>query len=240
MEQKTLKTAVVVDDELITRMDFSQMLTDMGYLVVGEASDGFDAVEVCEKQRPDFVLMDISMPIFNGLSATEKILSDNLSTSVIILSAFSDTDTVKKAASLGVRAYLVKPVDRNMLYAALETALAAAERETVLLHEKEQAISALEDMKMIDKAKRFLSLRESIPESEAYRRIQKLSMDKRCSMAKIASSILETDESQKTLKKAKDHLMLSGLSEKDAYQKVLSLAEENGISELEAAELILS
>lgn len=233
------KTAVVVDDELITRMDFSGMLSDMGYLVVGEAADGFDAVELCRDKRPDFVLMDISMPIFNGLTATEQIIADGLSKTVIILSAFCDEPTVKKAAALGVRAYLVKPVDKNALFAAVETALASAGREKELLARASAAENALNEMKLIDRAKRALAESEAVSESEAYRKIQKLSMDKRCPMATVAESILKNREDTAAVQKAKAALMATGMSESGAFRRISAYAEETGLSMGDAALAIL-
>lgn len=239
MQTSNTKTAVVVDDELITRMDFSMMLSDMGYQVIGEAADGFDAVEICREKHPDFVLMDISMPIFNGLSAAEQILSEKLSPTVLILSAFCDEPTVKKAAALGIRGYLVKPVDRNALFAAVETALACEARESVLRSEKESAETQLSEMKTIDRAKRILAVSESISEAEAYRKIQKLSMDKRCSMLSISESILKSQDENASVKKAKALLMQNGMSEKQAFKAVSSFASENGLLLSDAADRIL-
>lgn len=233
------KTAVVVDDELITRMDFSGMLTDMGYLVAGEAADGFDAVEICREKHPDFVLMDISMPIFDGMSAAEQILSAENPPVVVILSAFCDERTVKKAASLGVGAYLVKPVDKNALFAAIETAMARASREAALRAQRDKAESDLREWKAIDKAKRVLALSEGIAESEAYHKIQKLSMDKRCSMASVAASILISRDESIPVNKAKSLLMQGGMTEKQAYKAVSSFASGKGLTLTDAAEIIL-
>jgi len=233
------QTAIVVDDELITRMDFSGMLSDMGYLVVGEAADGFDAVELAREKRPDFVLMDISMPIFNGLTAAELILSEGLSPTVIILSAFCDAPTVKKAAALGVRAYLVKPIDKNALFAAVETAMASAGRERELTSQRDAAVTALNEMKLVDRAKRALAESEGIPESEAYRRIQKLAMDKRCSMVTVAESVLKNMNETGPLKKAKAMLMETGMSESQAFRKISACAKAAGLSLGDAALAIL-
>lgn len=240
IQNSTPKKAVVVDDELITRMDFSGMLSDMGYQVVGEAADGFDAVEICREKRPDFVLMDISMPIFDGMSATEQILSADPAPAVLILSAFSDGPTVKKAAALGVNAYLVKPVDKYALFAAVEIALANASREAGLREQKEKAEALLSEWKTVDKAKRALALSESIPESEAYRKIQKISMDKRCSMVTVAESILRTHTDSVPVKKAKALLMQKNMTEKQAYKAISSFAAERDLSLPDAAEIILA
>ncbi|MCR5073793.1 MAG: response regulator [Clostridiales bacterium] len=239
MDHSQSRTAVVVDDELITRLDFSGMLTDMGFHVVGEASDGFDAVELCRLHRPDLVLMDISMPIFNGLSAAETILGEGLSSAVVILTAFSDPDTVRKASELGVKGYLIKPVEPNALYAAVTVALEQAARERKLIAEKEQFKNSLQEIKLIERAKRALSKTEHIGESEAYRKIQKLSMDKRCSMKQIAESILQNLDSNLDVRRAKELLTARGMSEKQAYRKITALAEAHDTPLEEAARRIL-
>lgn len=238
MDHSQSRTAVVVDDELITRLDFSGMLTDMGFDVVGEAADGFDAVELCRLHKPDLVLMDISMPIFNGLSASETILRENLSAAVVIVSAFSDRETIRRATELGVKGYLIKPVEPNALYAAVTVALAQASREKTLIGEKDRAEASLSEIKLIERAKRSLSQSEKIPESEAYRRIQKLAMDKRCSMKQIAESILQNLSGNQDVRRAKELLMANGMTEKQAYKKITALAETRETPIEEAARLI--
>lgn len=238
MDHSQSRTAIVVDDELITRLDFSGMLTDMGFDVVGEAADGFDAVELCRLHKPDLVLMDISMPIFNGLSASETILRENLSSAVVIVSAFSDRETIRRATELGVKGYLIKPVEPNALYAAVTVALAQASREKNLIGEKDRAEASLSEIKLIERAKRSLSQSEKIPESEAYRRIQKLAMDKRCSMKQIAESILQNLSGNQDVRRAKELLMANGMTEKQAYKKIAALAETRETPIEEAARLI--
>ena len=238
MDHSQSRTAVVVDDELITRLDFSGMLTDMGFDVVGEAADGFDAVELCRIHMPDLVLMDISMPIFNGLSASETILRENLSPAVVIVSAFSDRETIRRATELGVKGYLIKPVEPNALYAAVTVALAQATGEKNLIGEKDRAEASLSEIKLIERAKRSLSQSEKIPESEAYRRIQKLAMDKRCSMKQIAESILQNLSGNQDVRRAKELLMANGMTEKQAYKKIAALAETQETPIEEAARLI--
>ena len=95
-------SVAVIDDEPITRMDIAGMLKDLGYSVVGEAGDGFDAVALCRAKHPDVVLMDVKMPVFDGLSASKVILDEDLAGSVVLLTAFSDEEIVKKAGEIGV------------------------------------------------------------------------------------------------------------------------------------------
>ena len=112
MEQER-RTAAVLDDEPLTRMDLRDMLTEQGFDVVGEAADGFDAVELCREKHPDVVLMDVKMPVFDGLTASETILTENLADCVVQLTAFSDGGIVESAGQAGVTGYLVKPIDRS-------------------------------------------------------------------------------------------------------------------------------
>ncbi|MEG2074767.1 MAG: response regulator, partial [Angelakisella sp.] len=119
-----MHTAIVVDDEPITRMDLSDMLREQGFSVVGEASDGFDAIELCRSLSPDVVLMDIRMPVFDGLSASETILSEELAGCVVLLTAFSSKELVERANQIGVTGYLVKPVEERLLLPTIEVALA--------------------------------------------------------------------------------------------------------------------
>ena len=126
MEQER-RTAAVLDDEPLTRMDLRDMLTEQGFDVVGEAADGFDAVELCREKHPDVVLMDVlcrekhpdvvlmdvKMPVFDGLTASETILTENLADCVVLLTAFSDGGIVECAGQAGVTGYLVKPIDRS-------------------------------------------------------------------------------------------------------------------------------
>ncbi len=240
-EGSWIMTAVVIDDELLTRLDFSQMLENMGIQVLGDAADGFDAVELCRKTSPDLVLMDISMPVFNGVTAAERILKEHLSGCVIMISAYSDPATVQKAAEAGISGYLVKPVSEQSLFCTVQTALAAARRELLLTERAEKAESALQDSRVIDRAKRALSKAQSIPESDAYRRIQKLSMDKGAPMVSIAAGILENGEENRSVSSAKHLLMQKkGYTEKQAFRALVTLADEKQISLEQAARATIS
>ena len=107
------RTAVVVDDEPITCMDVAEMLREMGFDVVGEAADGFDAVELCRVHRPDLVLMDARMPVFDGLTASKTILEKHYCNCIVLLTAYQDRDMIEKATKAGVSGYLVKPIDQT-------------------------------------------------------------------------------------------------------------------------------
>ena len=113
------RTAVVVDDEPITCMDVAEMLREMGFDVVGEAADGFDAVELCRVHRPDLVLMDARMPVFDGLTASKTILEKHYCNCIVLLTAYQDRDMIEKATKAGVSGYLVKPIDQTRLQPAI-------------------------------------------------------------------------------------------------------------------------
>ena len=137
------RTAVVVDDEPITRLDLVQMLEEMGFEVAGDAADGFDAIELCRLHHPDVVLMDIQMPVFDGLTASETIISEDLGGCVVLLTAFGQRDIVERANRIGVTGYLVKPIEQRMLLPTIEVALAQSRRLRQSRREAEQALSLI-------------------------------------------------------------------------------------------------
>jgi len=116
-----MKTVLIVDDEPITRMDLRDMLTDLSFDVIGEAADGFDAIEFCRARRPDLVLMDVKMPIFDGLTASETILGEELAGCVVLLTAFGERDIIDQANRIGVTGYLVKPIEQRLLLPTVDS-----------------------------------------------------------------------------------------------------------------------
>lgn len=184
------KTVVIVDDEPITRMDLKEMLDDAGYNVIGQACDGFDAIEICTKQKPDLVIMDIKMPLLDGLKASKVLIKDNLAKCILLLTAYSDKDMLNEAKAIGVMSYIVKPVDERSLLPAIEIALAKQEQINSMQEEMEDIKRQLKDRKKIEKAKGILMIQNKITEEEAYNMLRKLSMDKRCSMGKMADTVI--------------------------------------------------
>ena len=185
-----LKTVVIADDEPITRMDLCEILKGAGYKVVGEASDGFDAVEICRKHKPDLVLMDVKMPLLDGLKATKIIINEELSDSVVLLTAYSGNEFIEQAKEAGVMCFLVKPFDERHLLPAIEVALSRGREIKRMKCDVEKVKGDLESRKAIERAKGILMKRYEITEEEAYNKIRKLSMDKRCAMVKIADTII--------------------------------------------------
>lgn len=185
-----MKKIVIADDEPITRMDLCEILRAASYEVVGEAFDGFDAVEVCRKYKPDLVLMDIKMPLLDGLKAAKIIMNEELAISVVLLTAYSSTEFIEQANDAGVMGYLVKPIDEKNLLPTIEVAISKGKEINRIKSGMVKAMENLESRKLIEKAKGVLMKKYDISEEEAYSRIRRLSMDKRCAMSKIADAII--------------------------------------------------
>lgn len=236
-----MRKVIVVDDEPITRLDLAQMLEELDFCVVGSVSDGFDAVELCQHTQPDVVLMDINMPVFDGLGAAEKIISENLASCVIIVSGYSDRANIARAAQMGVAGWIVKPVEKRQLLPVLEIALADARRAQSLQQECRQFEQKLTDLRLVDRAKALLSEQRGITESEAYRQMQVLAMEKRCSLAAIAKRIVESGSERETINKAKAILMQQkGLNESAAYKSLNSMAISKGVPLINIARELLA
>ncbi|MFZ5826561.1 MAG: ANTAR domain-containing response regulator [Bacillota bacterium] len=181
---------LLAEDEPITRMDLREMLQEMGYEVVGEASDGWEAVQMASQLRPTVVIMDIKMPRLDGLVAAQKIVDQGLGT-VILLSAYSQKDLVEKGKKAGVAAYLVKPVRESELLPAIEIAIARQQHIERLEQEVLAARAEVESRKLIERAKGILMKTYGWSEEAAYRRLQRLSMDRRQSLAEVSRTILK-------------------------------------------------
>jgi response regulator NasT len=184
---------VIAEDEALIRLDLKEMLEEPGpdsYVVVGEASDGDTAVQLAAELRPDLVIMDVKMPVLDGISAAEQITSRRLAP-VIILTAFSQRDLVQRASSAGAMAYLVKPFTKADLIPAIEIAMSRFAELAALQAEVGNLRERLEMRKLLDRAKGLLQARRGWTEPEAFRWIQKASMDRRMSMRALAQEILE-------------------------------------------------
>jgi len=180
---------VVAEDEGLIRMDIVATLNESGYEVVGEAADGEEAVKLATELRPDLIVMDIKMPKLDGISATEKIAE--LKIPVVLLTAFSQSDLVKRAAEAGAMAYVTKPFKPTDLLPALQIALSRHEEITALESEIADITERLETRKLMDRAKSALQTKMNLTEPEAFRWIQKASMDRRLSMAQVAKTVIE-------------------------------------------------
>jgi response regulator NasT len=190
------KSVVIADDDPIIRMDLREMLTGMGYKVEGEAGDGQSALELARKTKPDLVIMDIRMPELDGIEAARLLTTENVAP-VLLLTAYSEPDLVQRAAQAGVIGYLVKPFREAQLGPAIEVTLARFHEFEQVQKELGDIKAALEARKVIDRAKGLLMDRYGLNEAEAFRRIQKRSMDSRRSMREVAEAILLASEMEK-------------------------------------------
>lgn len=180
---------IIADDESIVRMDLKEMLTNLNYLVVGEVGDGRSAVNLARELKPDVVLMDIKMPDMDGIEAA-KILTEEQIAPVVLLTAYSQKDLVERAKEAGVVGYLVKPFREADLLPAIEVALSRF-KEFRQVHQEVQDLQyALETRKLVDRAKGILMDVQGLDEQEAFRRIQKMSMNTRKPMKEVAEAII--------------------------------------------------
>lgn len=187
---------IIADDEPIIRMDLKEMLTSLGYLVVGEAGDGRSVVNMSRELRPDLVIMDIKMPDMDGIEAARILTQEDIAP-VIFLTAYSQKELVEQAKEAGVVAYLVKPFRESDLAPAIEIALARFEQFRALKKEVADLKEALETRKLVERAKGILMDTQGLSEAEAFRRIQKLSMDTRKPMKEVAEAIILAYEATK-------------------------------------------
>lgn len=180
---------VVAEDEGLIRMDVVATLQEAGYEVVGEAADGEEAIKLATELEPDLVVMDIKMPKLDGISAAEKI--SELKIPVVLLTAFSQADLVTRAAEAGAMAYVTKPFKPSDLLPAVQIALSRHEELISLENEIADLSDRLETRKLMDRAKGLLQTKMKLTEPEAFRWIQKASMDRRLTMAQVAKAVIE-------------------------------------------------
>lgn len=186
---ESARRVVIAEDEALIRLDLKEMLQEDGYEVVGEAGDGETAVSLAVDLRPDLVILDVKMPVLDGISAAERIAAERVAP-VVILTAFSQRELVERATEAGAMAYLVKPFTKSDLVPAIEVAVSryteirALEAEVGTLHER------LETRKIVDRAKGSLQEAHGWSEADAFRWIQKTSMDRRLTMRAVAEAVL--------------------------------------------------
>lgn len=185
---------LIADDDPIVRLDIREILEAADYEVVAEASDGFEAIELSQKYRADLVLMDIEMPLLDGLAASKKILDDSLAYGVVLLSAHSDDQYIEKAKRYGVSGYLVKPLDAKSLIPMVGVCIQKGQQLQQLSNEMSKLSKKIDDRIIIEKAKGLLMARDRLSESEAFKRIRTISMQKRVPMVDIAKLLVLHDD----------------------------------------------
>jgi len=183
------RTVVIAEDETLIRMDLAEMLVEEGYDVVGQAGDGQRAIELAEELRPDLVILDVKMPVLDGIAAAEAIASRRIAP-VVMLTAFSQRDLVERAREAGAMSYLVKPFSQSDLVPAIEMALSRFAEIVQLESEVTDLKERLATRKAVDRAKGILQEELSLSESEAFRWIQKTAMDLRMSMREVAEGVV--------------------------------------------------
>ena len=184
---------IIADDEAIQRMDLRDVLTKQGYLVIGEAGDGQSAVNLARELRPDLVIMDIRMPDVDGISAA-GILTQEKIAPVLLLTAFGDMELVERAKDAGVVNYIVKPLRESEVVPAIEVTLARYNEFRAIEEENHTLVEKLETRKIVERAKGLLMEKQGLSEQEAFRKIQKASMNNRKSLREVAEAILLTNE----------------------------------------------
>ena len=180
---------VVAEDEALIRLDLVEMLREEGYDVVGQAGDGEEAVRLAEELRPDVVMLDVKMPVLDGISAAERITGARIAP-VVMLTAFSQRELVERARDAGAMAYLVKPFTQGDLVPAIELAVSRHAEITTLEAEIADLGERLETRKRVERAKSLLQEKYALSESEAFRWLQKSAMDRRLSMREVADVVI--------------------------------------------------
>jgi response regulator NasT len=186
---------IIADDESVIRADLREMLTTLGYLVVGEAGDGQSAVNSARELKPDLVIMDIKMPQMDGIEAA-RILTQEKIAPVLLLTAYSQRDLVDRAREAGVVGYLVKPFREQEIGPAIDIALARFQEFRELEKQVGDLNETLETRKIVDRAKGILMDTQHLTEMEAFRKIQKMSMNTRKPMKEIAEAIILAQEAK--------------------------------------------
>ena len=194
MNQNTLNKKfriAVAEDETLIRMDLAEMLTESGYEVVGQGTNGEEAIELANSLNPDLMILDVKMPVLDGISAAEKIIKV---CPVLMLTAFSQKELVERARDTGVMAYVVKPFTINDLIPAIEISISRYHQMKTLENEIADLYDRLETRKLLDRAKGILMKALNISEPDAFSWIQKTAMDRRISMKQVAQGVISPSD----------------------------------------------
>ncbi len=184
------KRILVAEDETLIRLDLVEMLTDAGYEVIAEATNGVEATSLAQLHKPDLAILDVKMPELDGISAAEKIIEI---APVLMLTAFSQKELVDRARDAGVMAYVVKPFTIGDLTPAIEIAISRHSQMKALKEEVTDLHDRLETRKLIDRAKGILMQALNLSEPEAFSWIQRAAMDRRISMKAVAQAVISPD-----------------------------------------------
>lgn len=188
------KKIIIAEDETLTRLDIKEMLIENSYDVIGEASDGIDALKLCREKNPDIVLLDIKMPLMNGLQVAKILKDEGFKGCIIVLTAYNLKEYIEDASKNYVMGYLIKPIDEEIFLSRLNMIYTTYLRMEAYREEGEKIKKKLEKRKFIEKAKGKLMEKYNCSEDEAYKKIRNLSMKKRISMLELANIILSSGE----------------------------------------------
>ncbi|HEV2087605.1 MAG TPA: response regulator [Cryptosporangiaceae bacterium] len=191
MAETAARRVLIAEDEALIRLDLKEMLLEEGYEVVGEAGDGERAVAMAEEFRPDLVILDVKMPVMDGIAAAERIAGARIAP-VVILTAFSQRDLVERARAAGAMAYLVKPFQKKDLIPTIEMATSRFAEILALETEVADLTERLAARKLIERAKGVL-MKRGMSEAEAFRWIQRTAMDRRTTMKTVAEAVTDSD-----------------------------------------------
>ncbi|MBA3622794.1 MAG: response regulator [Actinomycetota bacterium] len=184
---------LVAEDEALIRLDLCEMLAEEGLDVVAEVADGATAVRLAREQRPDLCILDLKMPVMDGIQAAEQITNERLS-AVLILTAFSQRDLIEKARRAGAMAYLVKPFQKHDLLPAIQIAAGRFKDLQGLTDQVDDLSDRLAARKLVERAKGLLQANEQMTEPAAFRWLQKTAMERRLPMRAVAEQVLERYE----------------------------------------------
>ena len=184
------RRVVIAEDEALIRLDLESLLSDAGYEVVAAVGDGQAAIDAVESLKPDLVLMDVAMPVLDGVTAASRITEQRLAP-VVMVTAYSQVGLVERAADAGAMGYLVKPVAPTSLLPAIEVAVARFDQLRQLADEVQTATERLEVRKLVDRAKGLLQSRLGLDEPAAFRWLQKAAMDNRSSMRAVSQGVID-------------------------------------------------
>ena len=179
---------LIAEDETLIRMDLVEMLSESGYEVVGQASNGQEAIDLARELKPDLAILDVKMPILDGISAATQIIEFS---PVLMLTAFSQKDLIERASDAGAMAYVVKPFTINDLIPAIEISISRHRQMKSLALEVSDLHERLESRKLIDRAKGILMKALNLSEPEAFSWIQRAAMDRRISMKEVAKAVID-------------------------------------------------
>ncbi len=181
---------LIAEDEALIRLDLKEMLQEEGFEVVAEVADGASAVRLTRELRPDLVILDVKMPVMDGIQAAEEIANERLA-AILMLTAFSQRDLVEQARRAGAMAYLVKPFQKHDLLPAVEIAAGRFRDLSGLEREVDDLQGRLEARKLVERAKGLLQEREGMSEGDAFRFVQRQAMERRLTMRQVAEQIIE-------------------------------------------------